>query len=168
VNNISANIFFPNTKKLAALCILTVLIFNQSIVSAQTISGNDSPKALVSSGGSDSGGQGVQADLFSGAATYHVALPVPPGPGGIKPNIALDYNSQRKNANSWVGYGWELELGAIERAPEEETGRIDYVNGTKFMVKLAGQSLTLVRTETDVITCRKTIARRKVQKFNFA
>ena len=43
-----------------------------------------------------------------------------------------------------------MELGAIERAPEEESGRIDYLNGTKFVVKLAGQSLTLVRTATAV------------------
>ncbi len=109
------------------------------------MSGSTPPKVLQSSGGQESGGQGAQADLFTGAATHSINLAVPPGPGGLKPNINLNYNSQRKNANSIVGYGWDIDLGSIERIAEDD-GRIDYESGTKFAARLGGQVLTLSRT----------------------
>ncbi len=114
---------------------------------AESLTSNLSVKALQTGGGQEAGGLGAQADLFSGAATHTFGISVPPGPGGLKPSLGLSYNSQRKNANSYVGYGWELELGSIERTAEDD-GRIDYEGGTKFAARLAGQVLTLVRTET--------------------
>ncbi|MBF0106549.1 MAG: hypothetical protein HQM16_14635 [Deltaproteobacteria bacterium] len=101
------------------------------------------PYALAGVGGSSSsgGGQTVQADEFTGAATYSVSLPVPPARGAIEPQINLHYNSYRKDPNSWVGYGWELDVGYIERTPK--SGIIDYTEGHSFQIKLGSVSESL-------------------------
>jgi len=39
---------------------------------------------------------------------------VPPGRNGIQPNLALTYNSYR--GNGWIGVGWDLDMGAIQRS----------------------------------------------------
>ncbi|WP_345007041.1 RHS repeat-associated core domain-containing protein [Dactylosporangium siamense] len=71
-----------------------------------------SPAASWSHGGS------------SGDFTYSVPLKVPPSLGGPTPNLALQYSSGgldgktvATNAQaSWVGDGWDLDLGYIERS----------------------------------------------------
>ena len=58
---------------------------------------------------------------FTGAATYSLSVWTPPGPGGMQPNVSLNYNSQVIDESSaysqasWVGMGWSLETGAITR-----------------------------------------------------
>lgn len=62
-----------------------------------------------------------QVSQFTGAATYALPIEVPPGPGGLQPELALTYNSQvvdqatTETQASWVGMGWSLETGSIER-----------------------------------------------------
>ncbi len=114
--------------------------------------------SVLGSGGSNNGGQSIQAEEFSGSATYSITLPVPPARGGIEPQLILNYNSYRKNPNSWVGYGWELDLGSIERMPEkcdgdfENCNTVNYYEGKEFQVKFSGQSelLTLRNENVDV------------------
>ena len=55
----------------------------------------------------------VHADLFTGTATTSIPIAMPPGRGGIHPNLALVYNSA--NGNGWVGMGWKLEKSVIDR-----------------------------------------------------
>lgn len=103
----------------------------------------------IGGGGTNSGGgQGVQTDEFTGATTYSLTIPVPPARGEVEPNLVLNYNSHRRNPNSWVGYGWELDMGSIIRTPEE--GVIDYGNGTSFEARFGGQAETLIRIQSDV------------------
>ncbi|HEX8949877.1 MAG TPA: SpvB/TcaC N-terminal domain-containing protein, partial [Dissulfurispiraceae bacterium] len=49
----------------------------------------------------------------SGAASMSIPIVAPPGRGGIAPNLALVYNSYK--GNGWVGVGWTLSLGEIQR-----------------------------------------------------
>ncbi|MFG2985099.1 RHS repeat-associated core domain-containing protein [Streptomyces sp. NPDC048258] len=88
--------------------------------------------ALASGSSSDSGDYRATAikpsgkwdvSLASGAFTYSVPIEVPAPPMGIAPDLALSYNSQEvdgrtsasNNQASWVGMGWDLNVGAIER-----------------------------------------------------
>jgi len=50
----------------------------------------------------------------TGAATYSIPLEVPPGRAGMAPKLALRYNSYQ--SNSWIGVGWDLDMGAIQRS----------------------------------------------------
>ena len=59
----------------------------------------------------------------SGAFTYSYPISVPPVPGGLAPQVSLDYNSQAvdgltsstNNQASWIGDGWDYQPGYIER-----------------------------------------------------
>jgi hypothetical protein len=81
-----------------------------------------------------------------GAATYRIPLLLPPGVGGLKPDLALQYNSQ--SGNGALGVGWSLDgLSAISRCPltKAQDGAIRGVNmdaGDKFC--LDGVRLVLV------------------------
>ncbi len=58
---------------------------------------------------------------YTGGASYSVPLWTPPGPNGLQPSLALSYNSQVIDSGtvlsqaSWVGMGWSLDTGSIER-----------------------------------------------------
>ncbi|MEW6326511.1 MAG: SpvB/TcaC N-terminal domain-containing protein [Thermodesulfobacteriota bacterium] len=72
---------------------------------------------LASHAGEITVGSGVKVrDLAknTGAANMTIPIEIPPGRKGLAPNLALTYNSNR--SEGWIGGGWELELGAIQRA----------------------------------------------------
>jgi len=75
---------------------------------------------------------------FAGSATYGVPIEVPPGRGGIAPNLALTYNSQA--GNGWLGVGWNLDMGAIQRSTKFG---VDY-NKNDFVAIANGSSSELV------------------------
>ena len=58
--------------------------------------------------------QSFQTDLFTGRAQFSVPIFAPSGRRGINPQVSLNYSSSAKN--SWVGHGWSLELGFIQRS----------------------------------------------------
>ncbi len=58
--------------------------------------------------------QDFQTDLFTGRACISVPIEIPPGRNGLEPTISLGYVSS--NPNSWMGMGWALNLGFIQRS----------------------------------------------------
>jgi len=52
-----------------------------------------------------------QADN-SGDASLELPMSVPPGRGGVQPDLTLRYDSSSENG--WLGLGWDLDVGAIE------------------------------------------------------
>ena len=78
---------------------------------------------------------------FTGASTYAVNLWTPPGPGGFQPNLTLSYNSGVVDDStvftqaSWVGMGWSLDVGYIERNMH---GTNDDTDDDTFMLNVAG------------------------------
>jgi RHS repeat-associated protein len=59
----------------------------------------------------------------SGAFTFQYPVTVPPVPGGLEPDVALNYNSQAVDGltasdnpqASWIGDGWDFSPGYVER-----------------------------------------------------
>ncbi|MBA3943797.1 MAG: hypothetical protein H0X37_04465 [Herpetosiphonaceae bacterium] len=99
--------------------------------------------------------QGWQVNTFTGAATYQHEIEVPTGPGGLKPQLQLSYNSgatdgatgvRQLQQASWVGKGWSLDTGMIARTkipvdPGTDTWVDTYslaVNGTALTIVRAG------------------------------
>jgi hypothetical protein len=83
----------------------------------------------------------------SGAATYTVPIQVPPGVGGLAPNLALVYNSQ--GGNGLLGVGWSLSgLSSITRCPRTMAqdgvrGSVNYDLNDRYC--LDGQRLIAVK-----------------------
>jgi len=93
------------------------------------------------SGAAEAMGQSLPAAntfTFTGAATAKVPIAVPAGRNGIAPNLALTYNSYRRNG--WVGVGWDLDLGAIKRSTKRA---VDY-QADEFVAAMAGSTVELV------------------------
>jgi RHS repeat-associated protein len=95
--------------------------------------------------------EGFQVSTFTGAATYSFPIQVPPGPGGLQPSLSLSYNSQvvdsanSRTQASWVGMGWSLDTGYIQRNMkgtvfyEEDDTFTLHVNGTSNLLLPVGE-----------------------------
>jgi len=81
---------------------------------------------LAADGSTMAGDRGVQpdagalaaalpADLFSGAATHRIPIELPPGTGGMTPELTLAYSSAGP-LDSWVGSRWSLGLPSLSRS----------------------------------------------------
>jgi RHS repeat-associated protein len=64
---------------------------------------------------------GHNVGVQGGTADLSIPIEVPPGPGGLTPDLALSYDSGRlwemrtySTAASWAGMGWELSTGSIQ------------------------------------------------------
>ena len=74
----------------------------------------------------------------SGAAVTRIPVQVPPGRLGLAPQLALAYNSYARNG--WLGVGFGLDIGAIQRATK---WGVDY-QGRDFSASLGGGADELV------------------------
>jgi|GEM_PF-2823229 len=77
-------------------------------------------------------------DLFTGTMSYRIPIEVPPGRRGVDPGIVLTYRST--NGNGWLGVGWELEMGSIERSTK---GGVNY-DASDFLLRGPGGVTELV------------------------
>ena len=86
----------------------------------------------------------------TGAATYQIPIDLPPGVNGLKPSLALLYNSQA--GNGLLGQGWSLSgLSVISRCPQTivQDGAIHMPNLTaKDRFCHDGQRLILIGGST--------------------
>ncbi|MCP4000288.1 MAG: hypothetical protein GY727_05185, partial [Gammaproteobacteria bacterium] len=55
----------------------------------------------------------VGTDPNTGAANVSVPIETPPGRNGMAPNLALSYNSNKRNG--WIGIGWDIKTSFIQR-----------------------------------------------------
>ena len=81
-----------------------------------------------------------QADLNSGDFAWSYPMRVPPVPGGLEPDVGLSYSSQsvdgrvvaQNSQPSWVGEGWNMWPGFIERSYK---GCVDDLGGNNGQTK---------------------------------
>ena len=74
----------------------------------------------------------------TGAVKFRIPIEVPPGPGGLAPNIALTYSSLRSDGP--YGVGWDLDLGEIRCSTR--FGIPDYAYESCKRYELNGELLT--------------------------
>jgi hypothetical protein len=101
-------------------------------------------------------------DLFTGTMSYSVPIEVPPGRKGMDPGLSLGYRSN--NGNSWVGVGWELELGAIERASQFG---VSY-DGDSYVLRIGGATIDLVNVGSNEYRAKIESSFSRVWKMNAA
>src|SRR5262245_24759522 len=82
-------------------------------------------------------------DLFTGMLSSELPLQIPAGRGGMTPVVTLRYRST--HLNSWIGAGWDLAVGAIER---DIRNGLDFT-GEAFVLDDGAARTTLVAIGTD-------------------
>ncbi len=86
--------------------------------------------------------QSFQPDLFTGRATTSIPIAVPPGRKGIQPSLALSYSSSSRNG--WLGVGWGLDLGYIERSTKNGVPKYDSSDTYAFMFQGVASDLVQI------------------------
>jgi hypothetical protein len=61
-------------------------------------------------------GSMLAEDKFTGAVTLQIPIQTPVGRKGLGPELALSYRSAY--SNDWVGIGWNLAVGSVQRNPK--------------------------------------------------
>jgi len=120
------------------LCLLTILsLFAQEEAPDRTF-------LLIPSEGA------ARADLSAsgniGNLVFPIQFEIPSSRGETVPTIALVYNSGNQAHGSWVGNGWSLDLGYIERSRKD--GVPSFNNNDEFIIKLGNASGELVLFNT--------------------
>ncbi len=77
-------------------------------------------------------------DLHMGFATIRVPIEVPPGRGGLTPDLGLSYDSARvdemrlySSLSGWTGTGWSLSVGSIQAS-------YGWTGGTRYFLDSSG------------------------------
>ena len=92
-------------------------------------------------GGFDLGtGGSVDVSAYSGAFSYSYPIKVPEGRGDVYPKLTLGYTST--GGNGWIGRGWAIALGSIQRSTK--FGVPDYDDDDTFVLNFVGAAFTLV------------------------
>ncbi|MFA5167827.1 MAG: toxin TcdB middle/N-terminal domain-containing protein [Candidatus Omnitrophota bacterium] len=120
------------------------LAFAVSVGSSATTSGNAAAQ-LGTIAGSAGPVQSFQTDLFTGRAQTSVPIFVPPGRKNIQPNLSLNYSSS--SGNGWVGVGWSLAMGSIQR--DVKKGVPHYDSTDTYVFSFQGVSSELVAIDTN-------------------
>src|SRR5581483_4615936 len=105
----------------------------------------------------------------SGTANVSIPIEVPPGRGGLTPELALTYDSGRvgdmhrmASTASWAGMGWDLSTGAVRVSPGDDGQHFrafldagsfggelmpdGTMDGTRYVWRLRGENYTRVRS----------------------
>lgn len=86
--------------------------------------------------------QSFQTDLFTGAAQTSVSISTPPGRNGLTPQVGLNYSSS--SGNGWLGVGWGLDQGFIQRSTKRGVPTYNDEQDT-FVLLVQGVYSELVR-----------------------
>jgi RHS repeat-associated protein len=127
----------------------------------------DGKSALTSSGSTDSGqftsSVSFKVDDFTGAAHLSYPIVVPPARDGLAPSLSLNYSSS--GPNSWVGVGWDLSVGFIQRRGARK-GVPKYDSTDVFEIQSGGSPQELVSIGNNEYRLRVEGALLKIQYFS--
>lgn len=73
----------------------------------------------------------------TGAFTYELPIIVPPGRNDMQPTLALTYNNQKTDPETWLSIGWSLSIPHIQRL--NKTGVENMYDETYFSSSFSGE-----------------------------
>ncbi|HIK85696.1 MAG TPA: hypothetical protein EYG08_11340 [Myxococcales bacterium] len=114
-----------NCVRLGSRMLLVFLLWSVAAAQAMLVPGDTTPMDPA-------------VDKNTGAARFSIPIQVPPGPGGLAPDLSLRYSSHRSDGP--YGVGWGLDLGEI--GCSQRFGVPDYAFAACEKFELNGQLLT--------------------------
>jgi hypothetical protein len=117
------------------------------VIDSQAPSAPEGAAAASSSGSGELGAQiapvpSFKVDDFTGSAHMSYPIAVPPGRGGLAPQLSLNYSSAL--GNGWLGVGWDLSMGYIQRrGPRKGVPKYDDTKDV-YELNLGGSTQDLV------------------------
>jgi len=130
--------------KVVTWCLIVVFVVGQiSLVpsaeaarpgSSTSSAGSAPPPAATTA-------ESFQPDLFTGRAGTSLKIDVPPGRKNMQPQVGVGYSSSP--VNGWLGVGWGLDLGYIERSTKYGVPKYDATD--IFTFQLGGGNSEMVK-----------------------
>jgi YD repeat-containing protein len=103
----------------------------------------------------------LDVDPFTGACTYRLPLHIPRGRNNFTPDLALTYNSSRRN--SPFGWGWQLQVPDISRSVWPSMPK--YADGIDVFTLSGDELVPALRVSGGWIDDRFTVGEYAVQRF---
>src|SRR3989338_11374131 len=132
-----------------AMCFSFVFVIGDTsyalVGGSSASSGNPASAQLGELAQSAGPAQSFQADLFTGRGQTGVPIFVPPGRKNVQPSLNLSYSSS--GGNGWLGVGWNLDMGFIQR--DVKKGVPKYDSTDKYIFSFQGVSSELVNVATN-------------------
>lgn len=116
---------------------IVLLISLVLIIMPNSSRADDGETAKVTMSGGVVGGDTPTPDLFTGTASFSIPIEVPAGRKEMDPGLALNYRSGLQN--SWLGVGWDLEVGSIQR----NLKNLDY-GSDNYQLKIGGATADII------------------------
>lgn len=132
-----SSLLFSQLNLVAALAFLVTLLTPSRAEAARlgtsTVSAGSAPPPAATTVDS------FQPDLFTGRASTGIPIAVPPGRKGVQPSFGLSYSSSSRNG--WLGVGWSLDLGFIERSTRKGVPKYDTTDTFTFLLQSVSSEL---------------------------
>jgi RHS repeat-associated protein len=107
------------------------VVSEESVETSEDIESIPEPESLSTNGGVSREGRDpigttrqATMDTNSGSLSYSYDIVVPPGRNGLQPNVSLVYNSDNELNDSYVGYGWSVDIPYISRLNKKGTDKL--------------------------------------------
>jgi len=140
IAGVKSHLFSRSTPSFMLSLIVACGVFAISMASPNLYAeGNATVPAAVGGGLTTN----INPNLFTGTAGATIPIEIPPGRNGLQPNLMLTYQSSA--GNSWLGVGWSLEVGRIQRKSRHG---VDY-NGDDYQLNMNGALVDLVYVGPD-------------------
>ena len=118
--------------------------------------------ALASGDIGRSGTATTLPDQFTGSMTVNIGLTTPAGRHGLRPSLNLLYRSGV--GSTWMGVGWDLDIGTIERSARSGVNFDD----DRFLYRADGGAIDLVRVGDNTYRAKIEGAFRRFRKIGGA
>ncbi len=121
-----------NLGRIRKICVVMVIVLTYQIIFPVTTYALTSGPGQSEFGSFEPVGTSRMVDKFTGDFTYNIPLLEVPGPNGGYPlNLAYHSGAGMDTEASWVGLGWSLNAGALQR---QMRGIPDDFNGDEIKV----------------------------------
>jgi RHS repeat-associated protein len=142
-NTVDASSLKSNSKLLKSSLMANTL--SSTLPPATNTTSPENPSSLATPGRAIL----AKPDQSTGALLYSYPITVPPGKNNLTPSLSIEYNSQKTDNSSIVGFGWELSIPYISK---KNVHGVDQLYSRNDYISSEDGDLKLMQTNGTVLT----------------